>query len=56
MLMICSFKDFLNDIVWEGLLYFQGLLLVNITYPLRFATIDLLFTSKVLVFQTESKL
>lgn len=55
-LMISSFKDLIKDIVWEGLLYFQDLLLVKITYPLRLGMIDLLFTSKVLVFQIESKL
>ena len=54
--MISSFKDLIKDIVWEGLLYFQDLLLVKITYPLRLGMIDLLFTSKVLVFQIESKL
>ena len=31
----------------------EGFLLVYMTYPLRFALIDLLFANKLLVFETE---
>ena len=31
----------------------EGLLLVYMTYPFRFALIDLLFSNKFLVFETE---
>ena len=48
-LMICSFKNVLKDLVLD-FFCFEGLLLVYIAYPLRFTVIDLVFISKMLLY------
>ena len=44
--MMCSLKGVLKDVAFT--FDFERMLLVNIAYPWRLATIDLLFVSKML--------
>ena len=53
-LMIYSFKNVLKGFALD-FLFFWGLAVgVYIACPLRYATIDLLFISKILIFEAES--
>ena len=45
---------FSKTLLWILAFSFEGLLLVCIVYQWRFATIDLVFVSKILVFEIES--
>ena len=54
-LMICSVKNVLKNFALDFvLLVLKALLLVYIACPWRFATIDLDFVSKILLFEIES--
>ena len=53
-LMICSFKDVLKNVALDFVLLVFSLLLVYVACLWRFATIDLVFVSKILVFKIES--